>query len=183
MLKIFARVEGVGYLSKNGIKIMFYGTMTDGSEFNLTLPYTKEGILELNTPKTINTNKDITPQYFIDMGKVYEKVQKVTSDQVIELIDKVTEIKTKYTRMISTLQNDNYKLEKEFDECDNAICEYEKTLRRLRREDRKEELQQKINSILNDRDYFLKEMMKKEKDIDNLHDIMIEEIHNLKINF
>jgi hypothetical protein len=96
MLKIFARVESLGCLNNCGIDIVFYGNMTDGSNFNLRLPYTNEGILKLDISKVLKTNKDITPQYFIDMGKVYEKVKNITSNQVVELIEKVSKIEDKF---------------------------------------------------------------------------------------
>ena len=182
-MEIKAKVKNLDSSKIKEISLIFYGNGIDGKEFSLEIPYTQDGNIKEGgcEPFKKELGEYLTPQDFITMGKVYEKVQQITSNQILDLMEKSNEISKKYSKMISSLQCDNFKLEGEFNNCDEGIKQLEKNLRRLKRKDKIDEVEQKINNMLKDRDYILKQVLKNEKDIDNLYSTKVEEIENLEI--
>ena len=182
-MEVKAKVKNSDNLKREGISVVFYGNGIDGKEFNLEIPYTQDGHIEVGGCKTLRKElgEYLTPQDFITMGKVYEKVEQITPSQIVDLTEKAKEISKKYYSMINSLHCENFKLEDEFNNCDEGIKQLEKNLRRLKRKDKIDEVEQKINSMLNDRDWIFKQMCKKEKDIENLYDARKFEIENLEI--
>ena len=182
-MEVKAKVKNSDNLKREGISVVFYGNGIDGKEFNLEIPYTQDGHIEVGGCKTLRKElgEYLTPQDFITMGKVYEKVEQITPSQIVDLTEKAKEISKKYYSMINSLHCENFELEDEFNNCDEGIKQLEKNLRRLKRKDKIDEVEQKISSMLNDRDWIFKQMCKKEKDIENLYDAIKFEIENLEI--
>lgn len=183
-MNINAKVKKIGFIGFNrGIIILFYGTLSNNKSFELEIPYTEDGIIVEGKCSTIKRDlgEYFTPQDFIDMGKIYEEVQKLKSDKVVNLIKKVKDIQRKYSDLICSLNSESDDLWGKMNECDNTIKEYQKKLNRLKKEDKRKELECLINNVLKDKELYSYRWNENQSSIDSLATLEIEEISNLEV--